>query len=81
MTGVMRKGPLTSDVTILRKRRQSSWTWNVKIAATSTRKYFCRLRSFNNMGKRTYFLTDYQHDKLASAYIWEGIIMDFQVKI
>ena len=55
MTGVMKKGPLTSDVTIFRKRRQSSWTWNVKIAATSTRKYFCRLRLFNNMGKRTLF--------------------------
>ena len=33
MTGVMRNGPLSFHVTILRKQHQSLWIWNVKIAA------------------------------------------------
>ena len=40
MTGVMKKGFLSFNVTILRKRRQSLWIWNVKIAARKRRSYF-----------------------------------------
>ena len=77
MTGVMRKGPLSFNVTILRKRRQSLWIGKVKIAE---RKHG---NSFVGCIRSTFFVRIHCLNwvPIWKKLAWKERTKNFQVKI